>query len=105
MNHHHFLYQDFLKSFALGPSTKVETPAWTQQDTATVEEVVSTLLNDQEQGEMLATMLAIVEMVARGHGHSCREIAIDLRERIAREYAETHCDAAFVEAREMGAAA
>lgn len=94
---------DFLKAFALGPATKVDTPAWTQQSDATIEEVIADMLAAQELGEDLATMLGIIEMVSRFPG-PCQAIAVDLKERWATEYDDAQWHAAVIEARECGAA-
>jgi len=105
MSYHHRLHTDFLRAFALGPGEKVETPAFTQRSDATIEEVVAEMLDAQELGEDLAEMLNIVEMCARGQVLACQEVAIALRKKFADEHADTHADAAYVEAREMGAMA
>lgn len=97
------LNHEFLSALTTGAETKLRTPASKCDDEMPLLDVVEELLDTDEGRRDRALILLILKATADGTmQRETATLAQDLLERWARAYAEHHCDALTIEARECG---
>lgn len=102
--HHQTLYREFQNALRTGAETKLQTPAWRCDDEMPLLDVVEELLDTKDGRKDRALVLLLLTATADGTDpKNTATLTQDLLERLARAYADAHCDAAVIEDRELGA--